>query len=576
MRTNFCGTLNVSHVGKTIKLCGWVNKFRNLKEILFIDIRDQTGIIQVLFSKKSELLFKKAADLRNEFCIQVLGIVQERITKNKNYTMSTGEIEIFALELKIFNKSQPLPIDLKSCNIEETRLKFRYLDLRHPNMIRNIIIRNDITIIIRNFMKKNKFLDIETPILTKSTPEGARDYIVPSRIHKNKYYALPQSPQLFKQLLMISGIDRYYQIAKCFRDEDLRSDRQPEFTQIDIEVSFLNAKKVRKIIERMITSVWNKIINVHLKKFQKLSFYDAIKMYGTDKPDLRNPIQLIDVTNIIHVKNNINAITLPNKKTQQNIVIAMCIPRGMSLNINYINSYHHLVQKYTKNKLFNVEVLNHCPIKEQKKTSFHKKPSSDLTFQLISKTSAKHGDMIFYLSEKSPLVYEIMGKLRIELGKDLNLIDYNSWKPLWITNFPLFKKNELNQYISTHHPFTAPKYMKIDTSITNYEEIVADSYDLVINGYEIGSGSVRIHDLELQKTVFNILGINTVLQKNNFNFFLNALKYGTPPHAGIALGLDRITMLLTNSHNLRDVIAFPKTTTGSCLTTGAPSKIIHF
>lgn len=568
MRTHFCGTINNFHIGKKIRICGWINKFRNLGEILFIDIRDRTGIVQVFFKKTSKSLFTTATSLRNEFCVQISGIVCKRIKKNKNKKISTGEIEIHASKLKIFNQSLPLPIDLKSKNIEEIRLKFRYLDLRRPDMINNIIIRNNITNIIRKFMQKNHFLDIETPILTKSTPEGARDYIVPSRLHKNKYYALPQSPQLFKQLLMISGIDRYYQIAKCFRDEDLRSDRQPEFTQIDIEASFLDAQKIRKIIERMIINIWKNIKNISLDKFPQITFQDSMKIYGTDKPDLRNPIKLVDIKTLV-LKTN-NTFFHDHNKFNFNTVV-MCIPGGSSLNIQKIYEYKNFVTKYTKSCLFHIKVNKNLfnNEKQSQKILFDK----NFLYGLISKLSAKDGDIIFLLSEKNDLVFKIMGMLRNKLGTEFNLIDCSAWKPTWVINFPLFTKNEFGNIVSTHHPFTSPKNTNTDFSKKNFKNIISDSYDLVINGCEIGSGSVRINNYKLQKTIFNILGINKQSQNDNFDFFLQALKYGTPPHAGIALGLDRMSMLLTDNKSIRDVIAFPKTTTGTCLITNAPSKI---
>ncbi|XBC37965.1 MAG: aspartate--tRNA ligase [Buchnera aphidicola (Floraphis choui)] len=570
MRTKYCGELNINHINKKVILCGWVNKYRNLGKIFFLDMRDRTGIVQILFHNSSKVLFQKAIHLKNEFCIQVIGTVKERDKKDKNFKMFTGEIEVLAFTLILLNKSQPLPLDFNKNNLDELRLKFRYLDLRRQNMINNIIVRNKITTIIRSFMNKNKFLDIETPLLTRSTPEGARDYIVPSRIQKNKFYALPQSPQLFKQLLMISGVDKYYQIAKCFRDEDLRSDRQPEFTQIDVEASFVTGGTIRKIIERMIKHLWKKILKINFKKFPVLTYNHTIQTYGTDKPDLRNPIQFVDITNLI--KNIKTDIFLTSISQKDNLAIALCIPKGSNLNNNQLEKYNKFIKKYTNQNLFFIRI--------NKET--HKQCSQNIVLSLFDKytfkklletTHAKDGDIILFLSDLRHLVNNAMSKLRIKIGNELNISKNNSWKPAWIIDFPLFKKNELNHYVSTHHPFTAPKNKNKLMIKKNLENILANSYDLVINGYEIGSGSVRIHDETIQKNIFDILKINKKDQKEKFGFFLKALRFGTPPHAGIALGLDRIVMLLTNNNNIRDVIAFPKTTTASCLTTEAPNKI---
>ncbi|XBC40552.1 MAG: aspartate--tRNA ligase [Buchnera aphidicola (Nurudea yanoniella)] len=568
MRTKYCGELNIKDIDKIVVLCGWVNKIRNFGKMLFLDMRDREGIIQVFFHKSSKDLFKKAINLKNEYCIQIKGIVKKRDNNNKNLKLNTGEIEVLALELNIFNISQPLPLDLSYKNLDELRLKFRYLDLRRFKMTQNMIIRSKITNYIRLFMNKNKFLDIETPLLTRSTPEGARDYIVPSRIHKNKFYSLPQSPQLFKQLLMISGIDRYYQIAKCFRDEDLRSDRQPEFTQIDIEASFMKGEKIRKIVEKSIKFLWEKILKIDLRDFPVLTFHESMQIYGTDKPDLRNPLQLTNVTEISKIKENDLFSTFKFEKNDT--IIALCIPGGSILENNQLNNYKKFIKNYSEKELFFIKVKNTQNQKNLVKNASHR----NYLKELFKKTCAKNGDIIFLLLDSKNKVSHAMSELRIKIGNDLNITEKKIWKPVWIINFPLFVQDELKNYISMHHPFTAPKNIDDLMSKEKINHSLSHSYDLVINGYEVGSGSERIHDENTQRIIFDILKIGKNDQDKQFGFFLKALRFGTPPHAGIALGLDRIVMLLTFSNNIRDVIAFPKTTSAACLTTEAPNELI--
>ncbi|WAI18527.1 MAG: aspartate--tRNA ligase [Buchnera aphidicola (Acyrthosiphon caraganae)] len=571
MRTKYCGNIRIIHLNKTVTLCGWVHKIRNFGQFIFVDMRDYTGLVQIIFELKNNITFQKALYLRNEFCIQISGVVKKRTEKNKNIKISTGEIEILANTLNILNISKSLPLNYTQNNNDDARLKYRYLDLRSFNILENLKIRNKITYLIRNFMTKKNFLDIETPLLTKSTPEGARDYLVPSRNHYGKFYALPQSPQLFKQLLMISGIDRYYQIVKCFRDEDLRSDRQPEFTQIDIEVSFMDAKKVRDLVEKLIKKIWLKIININLKKFPKISFYESMKKYGSDKPDLRNPIEIIDVSSLFKNKKFTLFFSLDSKKN--NRIALLCIPGGADLSRKKIETYDQYIKIFNIKKLFYIKVtennIRHTIIHSSMKNIL----DEIILKKIIKKSKAKNGDILFLIADQEHIVNKSLGMLRLKLGIDLDITIKNSWKPVWIVNFPMFSQDKEGKFSSIHHPFTAVKNMDIKKLINAPDLAISDSYDLVINGYEIGGGSVRIHDFNMQKKVFDIIGIKESVQNEKFGFLIEALKYGAPPHAGIALGLDRIVMLLTNSKNIRDVIAFPKTTSATCLMTNSPSTI---
>lgn len=566
MRTDYCGNINEKYLGKEIILYGWVNKKRNLGNLIFIDIRDREGIVQICFIKKNKKIFKLASTLKNEFCIQIIGIVKKREKKNINKKISTGNLEVLANNIIILNPANSIPIDFNKTN-SETKLKYRYLHLRNPKMIFYLKTRSKITSFIRKYMEKNSFLNIETPILTKSSPEGARDYLVPSRIHKEKFYALPQSPQIFKQLLMISGFDRYYQIAKCFRDEDLRTDRQPEFTQIDIEASFIKSIEIRNIVEKLIKKIWLNFLNINLNSFPVLTYSDAIKKYGSDKPDLRNPILLNDITNILK-KNNFYSKLLKN----YNIAIALVLEKGSTLNIKEIKKYIHFL-KEEKLKSFYIKVFSKEKGLKGIESSFLNINNTLLNL-LVNKIHLKNGDLIFFSIGSVEIVRNKMSMLRTQLGIDMKLLKKN-WAPIWITDFPLFTKDLEGNLKSLRHPFTLPKNSLInETNLnSNTMKYISDSYDLVINGYEIGSGSSRIYTRKMQEKVFDLLKISKKEQYDKYEFLLNALEYGAPPHAGIACGLDRITMLITNTNNIRDVIAFPKTTSGSCLMSGTPGKI---
>ncbi|AWH90474.1 aspartate--tRNA ligase [Buchnera aphidicola (Melanaphis sacchari)] len=569
MRTKYCGNVKTSDLNKSIVVSGWIHKIRNFGQFIFIDLRDCTGIVQIIFKSINKLEFMKCLKLKHESCVQIFGVVQKRSKQNKN--LNTGKIEILGNKINILNLSKPLPLDYSNSKTEDVCLKYRYLDLRRPESFKIMQIRNNITCLIRNFMSKKNFLDVETPILTKSTPEGARDYLVPSRNYPGKFYALPQSPQLFKQLLMISGIDRYYQIAKCFRDEDLRSDRQPEFTQIDIEVSFMSSTKIRSLIEKLIKKIWLKILNIRLEKFPTISFNQAMKIYGSDKPDLRNPMKIIDISNIFIKKKFLLFFNINNK--YKNKIGLLCFPKGSEFSRKNIDKYSNDLKKIGLKKLFYIKI-NQRELGINGTQSSIKKILDDQIFQkILKKTNAKDGDILFLIADKETIVNKYLGILREKLGNDFNFYNKKTWKPIWIINFPMFKKNSLGKFSSVHHPFTSFKKNHEKNFEKKPELSLSDSYDLVINGYEIGGGSVRIHKSDVQKKIFDFIGINKKLQKEKFGFLIEALEYGAPPHAGIALGLDRITMILTQKNNIKDVIAFPKTTSATCLMTNSPSEL---
>ncbi|EMK3670117.1 TPA: aspartate--tRNA ligase [Vibrio parahaemolyticus] len=569
MRTHYCGHLNKSLAGQTVELCGWVNRRRDLGGLIFIDMRDREGIVQVVVDPDMADAYEVANTLRNEFCIKLTGEVRVRPESQVNKDMATGEVEILAKGLEIINRSDVLPLDFNQKNSEEQRLKYRYLDLRRPEMSDRIKLRAKASSFVRRFLDDNGFLDIETPVLTKATPEGARDYLVPSRVHKGSFYALPQSPQLFKQLLMMSGFDRYYQIVKCFRDEDLRADRQPEFTQIDIETSFMTADQVREVTEKMVREMWQELLNVDLGEFPVMPFSEAIRRFGSDKPDLRNPLELVDVADL--VKDVEFKVFSGPANDEKGRVAVIRVPGGAELTRKQIDGYAEFVGIYGAKGLAWMKVNDRAAGVEGIQSPVAKFLSEDVINGILDRTQAESGDIILFGADKANIVAEALGALRLKLGKDLGLTKEGTWAPLWVVDFPMFEADDEGNLHAMHHPFTSPLGVTAEELKANPAVANSNAYDMVLNGYEVGGGSVRIHNAEMQAAVFDILGIDAEEQQLKFGFLLDALKFGTPPHAGLAFGLDRLVMLLCGTENIRDVIAFPKTTAAACLLTDAPS-----
>lgn len=570
MRSHYCGDVTASLIEQEVQLVGWVNRRRDLGGVIFLDIRDREGLLQVVYDPDLPEVFEKANSLRQEFCVQITGVVRARPQGQINASMKTGEVEVLGRELTILNSAAPLPLtmDDHQKNSEEQRLKYRYLDLRRPEMNERLVFRSKVTAFVRRFMDEHGFLDIETPILTKATPEGARDYLVPSRTHKGNFFALPQSPQIFKQLLMMSGFDRYYQIVKCFRDEDLRADRQPEFTQIDIETSFMTAEDVMAMTETMIRELFQETLNVELGAFPRMSYAEAMKRYGSDKPDLRNPLELIDVDHI--VKNVDFKVFQGPANDSDGRVVALCIPQGASLSRKQIDEYAKYISIFGAKGLAWIKVNDAEKGLEGIQSPIAKFLSSDVVSQLLNTTNAKTGDILLFGADKARIVTESMGALRLKAGEDFDLVS-DTWAPLWVVDFPMFEEID-GHYHALHHPFTAPRDLTAEQLAADPKNALSNAYDMVLNGCELGGGSVRISDQTMQAKVFEILGISEQEAEEKFGFLLEALRYGTPPHAGLAFGLDRIVMLMTGASSIRDVMAFPKTTTAACPLTNAPSQ----
>jgi aspartyl-tRNA synthetase len=567
MRSHYCGQLNKNLVDQEVTLCGWVNKRRDLGGLIFIDMRDVEGIVQAVIDPDETAIFADANKLRNEFCVKVTGIVRARPDSQINKDMATGEVELYVKGLEILNSAAPLPLDFNQENSEEARLRFRYLDLRRPVMNERIKFRSKVTSAVRRYLDDNAFLDIETPILTKATPEGARDYLVPSRTHKGQFFALPQSPQLFKQLLMVAGFDRYYQIVKCFRDEDLRADRQPEFTQIDIETTFMSGNDVMAMTEKMVRSVFNELLNVELGDFPSMTYAEAMRRFGSDKPDLRNPLELVDVADILKDV-DFKVFSGPANDPKGRVAVIK-VPGGASMTRKNIDGYTEFVGKYGAKGLAWIKVNDVAAGLEGLQSPIVKFLNADVASQIIERTGATDGDILLFGSDTKNVVTDALGALRLKLGEDFGLVE-DKWAPLWVVDFPMFEELEGGALTPLHHPFTAPSNMTPAELAANPIDAISDAYDMVLNGCELGGGSVRIHNQDMQAEVFKLLGISDEEAKEKFGFLLDALQYGAPPHAGLAFGLDRMVMLMVGADSIRDVMAFPKTSTAACPLTQAP------
>ena len=571
MRSHFCGELNESNIDENVILCGWVHRRRDHGGVIFLDLRDRDGIAQVVYDPDAEESFGIAEGVRSEFVVLVNGRVRRRPEGTINKEMATGHIEVLGTELTILNASETPPIQLDEHMEagEDVRLKYRYIDLRRPEMADRLRFRSKVGNIIRNFLDSNGFLDIETPLLTKATPEGARDYLVPSRTHEGRFFALPQSPQLFKQILMASGMDRYYQIAKCFRDEDLRADRQPEFTQIDIETSFMEESQIMEITEAMIKHTFKKSLNVDLDDFPKISYSDAMSLYGSDKPDLRINLTLVDVADLM--KSAEFKVFSGPANDPDSRVVALRVPNGVSLTRKVIDDYTDFVGRFGARGLAWIKVNDLVAGVAGLQSPILKFMDAEIIKKLLSKLSVETGDIIFFGADKSKVVNESMGALRIKVAEDLNLVA-SGWAPLWVVDFPMFELDSDGQLTSLHHPFTAPT-LNVGELREDPTRALSRAYDMVLNGTELGGGSIRIHDAEMQSAVLKLLGIDDAEAREKFGFLLEALSYGCPPHGGIAFGFDRLIMLMTGSSSIRDVIAFPKTQSASCPLTDAPGNV---
>ena len=567
-RTHKCDEVTKDLIGEVISITGWIRRRRDHGGVIFFDVRDETGLVQVVYNPELKEIFNLAESCRNEFVIYSKGKLRARPEGTVNDNLISGEVELEATELTILNSSLPLPFQLDEYSSvgEETRLKFRFLDLRRDEMQSNLRLRAKVSQVLRDFLNDNSFIEIETPLLTKATPEGARDYVVPSRTFPGSFFALPQSPQLFKQTLMASGFERYYQFAKCFRDEDLRADRQPEFTQLDIESSFVDASDIINLVTDMIKKVFKESLDVDLGKFPVLPYSEAIELYGTDKPDLRNPLTFIEVKDLF--KNSDFKVFNEPANDEQSRIAALTVPKGETLTRKQIDDYTDFVGNYGAKGLAYIRVDDPSKGKEGLQSPIIKFIDEEIIAQLLSVLDSKKGDIIFFGAGKRNIVNDSLAALRNLLGKDLDLLE-SDWSPCWVIDFPMFENNSKGDLTPLHHPFTAPRG-SIEELNKDPLNALTDAYDVVLNGTELGGGSVRVHDHKMQKAILGLLGIDEEQAEEKFGFLTSALQHGCPPHAGLAIGFDRMIMLMTNSESIRDVIAFPKTQTASCLLTEAP------
>ena len=573
MRTHQCGQINESMLDQIITVCGWAQRRRDHGGVIFIDLRDASGLLQVVVDPDAKEAFAAAESVRNEFVLQVTAKVRMRPEGTTNDNLPTGQVEVYATEVTVLNRAEPLPFQLDDDDVgEAVRLEHRYLDLRGEKMQRTLRLRHQVTQYMRKFLDANGFVDIETPMLTKSTPEGARDYLVPSRVHAGEFFALPQSPQLFKQLLMVAGYERYYQIARCFRDEDLRADRQPEFTQLDIEMSFISEDDIMKMMENMIRDLFKQVLDIELPtEFPRMSYEQAIEDFGIDRPDLRNPLRLMSVSDIMQSV-DFKVFSGPANDPEGRVA-AILVPQGSDkLSRKEIDEYTKYVGNYGAQGLAYIKVNDVSAGREGLQSPIVKNISDDALQQLIERLDAKNGDLIFFGADRAKIVNDSLAALRNKLGADLTLLT-EKWSPMWVVDFPMFEQDGDGNWTSLHHPFTAPFTDQIDLLKTNPGAVLSRAYDMVLNGTEIGGGSIRIHDQSVQKLVFDALGIDDEEAQEKFGFLLNGLKYGAPPHGGIAFGLDRVVAMMNEVESIRDVIAFPKTQRASCLMTEAPAAV---